>query len=596
MMDNNDDNDANANIHNDPEFLRWCRRQRNVDDVDYDIRVRRRADDEELRKIETNDPTFTTMTIDYYGEDDWEELGTAIGRNTHLEEVILNSGMSYIPAIYFREFTRGLAFNRSIRTFCITSYENSPRFPEAWEHLTRFFIDNEALECLELNLRWSVGGYDELVTALQSFASLKEFKLSIDQPRNDDARVDNVIHALIGHHTGLRKLTIAGFQLVGRGCAALCAALATSSLSELHLQFDALNFNGPGAFFGHINDTGARVFANCLARNTALKVLEIKSARHICEITWQSIFTAFSTCRIESLILHSSELNDATMQPLTNALRRNTTLKNLSLRDNWRVTDTGWASLLTALRRPNSVLEKLDMSDNCIGDIGINALTNALLDNSILKELSVDDAETDGNHYVTSTGWMNFSSVLRNPTSALEVLTVWSGSINDEVMHSFADALANNNKLRELNVGKEYTDITPDGYAAMTNLLCNKSSILNTFNSNHTLEMRSHESDEHESDRFNDKWLWPNDISSLLKINRENSVSQAARLKIINSHFSGSEINMQPFMEMNLNVRPYAIAWMAKDERVYELLRAMPSLLDQFEDDVIRSKKRTSNI
>jgi hypothetical protein len=76
-----------------------------------------------------------------------------------------------------------------------------------------------------------------------------------------------------------------------------------------------------------------------------------------------------------------------------------------------------------------------------------------------------------------------------------------------------------------------------------------------------------------------------------LKINRENSVSQAARLKIINTHFSGSEIIMHPFMEMNLSVRPYAIAWMAKDERVYELLRAMPSLLEQFEDDVIRSKK-----
>ena len=200
--------------------------------------------------------------------------------------------------------------------------------------------------------------------------------------------------------------------------------------------------------------------------------------------------------------------------------------------------------------------------------------------------------EVDGNHYVTSTGWMNFSSVLRNPTSALEVLKVWSGSINDEVMHSFADALASNNKLRELNVGKiPYTDITPDGYAAMTNLLCNKSSILNTFNSNHTLEMRSHESEEHESSEFNDYRLWPNDISSLLKINRENSVSQAARLKIINTHFSGSEINMRPFMEMNLSVRPYAVAWMAKDERVYELLRAMPSLLEQFEDNLIRSKK-----
>jgi hypothetical protein len=81
----------------------------------------------------------------------------------------------------------------------------------------------------------------------------------------------------------------------------------------------------------------------------------------------------------------------------------------------------------------------------------------------------------------------------------------------------------------------------------------------------------------------------PVDVLSLLRINRENSVSQAARIKIINTHFRGSEINMLPFMEMNLNVRPLAIAWMAKDMHVYELLRAMPSLLERTDKNV-RSK------
>ena len=42
---------------------------------------------------------------------------------------------------------------------------------------------------------------------------------------------------------------------------------------------------------------------------------------------------------------------------------------------------------------------------------------------------------------------------------------------------------------------------------------------------------------------------------------------------------------MQPFLEMNLSVRPHAIAWMAKDMLVYELLRAMPSLLEKVEDE-----------
>jgi hypothetical protein len=88
----------------------------------------------------------------------------------------------------------------------------------------------------------------------------------------------------------------------------------------------------------------------------------------------------------------------------------------------------------------------------------------------------------------------------------------------------------------------------------------------------------------------------PKKLRSLLHINRENCPSQAARLKIIKTHFSGNDIKMEPFAKMAVNVRPHAIEWMAKDMHLYELLRAMPSLLDQFEGDVIRSEKRTRKI
>ena len=73
----------------------------------------------------------------------------------------------------------------------------------------------------------------------------------------------------------------------------------------------------------------------------------------------------------------------------------------------------------------------------------------------------------------------------------------------------------------------------------------------------------------------------PADVLSLLRINRENSVSQAARIKIINTHFSGSEINMLPFMEMNLNVRPHAVAWMAKDMHGHHYWKGLTKMLDQ---------------
>jgi Ran GTPase-activating protein (RanGAP) involved in mRNA processing and transport len=637
MDDDDDSDDDNDDIHYDAEIEQWAA-------------GRQRERDEQMRKIETNDRTFTTLKINSgRTENYWMELGPAIGRNTQLTNIIVKN----IPAIDFRNFARSLVLNRSIQRLSIAGWDHSDR--EAWDHLTRFFIDNEACKCLDLELRCSVGRSDEMVSALRRFHSLKEVRLShfSHTSRNNGVCVDYVINALIEHHTDLTKLIITGMD-IGRGG---CAALATSSLNELHLQYCP-----------YIDDEGASIFAAGLARNTTLKVLSINGARNITDIAWQSIFTAFSTCKVESLILDSNGLNDTTIHPLTNAFCRNTTLKSLNLSRNWGVTNSGWATLLTSLHgvmlekldisynsigdigvkalanalvnnsclreldlsynsisgagvnalasvlhnpnsalemfsiggnstgdigvtaistillHPSSTLEKLDISRNSISDIGMNALTDALVNNRMLKELSIDE-----NPDVTPAGWANFSNVLRNPTSALEMLKVWGYSINeedvlnDEVVQSFVDALANNKKLKELNVGNfSYlvNEWNPESYAPMANILCNTSSILNTFNSNHTLE------------RVCNMWsdsLLP--LESLLQINRENSVSAAARLKIIKTHFRGSEINMQPFMVMGLSVRPHAIAWMAKDMHLYELLRAMPSLLERIDKNV-RSTKR----
>ena len=303
-----------------------------------------------MRKIVRNDPTFTTFYINAEMVYDWGVLGTVVGRNTQLKEIILfnEMGMGNIPDNSVRDFASGLVSNRSIQKLSIANWNHYDRdyphsrvrdYPhsrvEAWNLLTRFFIDNEAFCSLELELRWNMGDHRDLISALQSFVSLKEFKLSNHTATPGDIRVDDdVIDALVKHHTGLKKLTFDGFD-IGRGG---CAALVTSSLTELYLNQ-----------CNHSDEEAARVFSNGLARNTTLK--------------------------------------------------------------------------------------KLEISRNSIGDTWINALTNALLNNCTLKELTIYE-----NPDVTPAGWANFSTVLRNPTSALEVLKVWSDSINDEVLYSFAGA------------------------------------------------------------------------------------------------------------------------------------------------------------
>ena len=64
----------------------------------------------------------------------------------------------------------------------------------------------------------------------------------------------------------------------------------------------------------------------------------------------------------------------------------------------------------------------------------------------------------------------------------------------------------------------------------------------------------------------------PSDLRSLLQLNRENTKIEAARRKILQCHFSGSDISIQPFIAMDLNALPHAIAWMARDEHGSSLL------------------------
>mmetsp|Transcript_9825 Transcript_9825/g.17880 ORF Transcript_9825/g.17880 Transcript_9825/m.17880 type:complete len:107 (-) Transcript_9825:231-551(-) len=57
----------------------------------------------------------------------------------------------------------------------------------------------------------------------------------------------------------------------------------------------------------------------------------------------------------------------------------------------------------------------------------------------------------------------------------------------------------------------------------------------------------------------------PQDLRSLLVLNRDNSKSQAARLKMIHTHFTGDDIHVRPFIDMELEDAPHTIGWMAKD-------------------------------
>jgi hypothetical protein len=308
--------------------------------------------------------------------------------------------------------------------------------------------------------------------------------------------------------------------------------------------------------------------ARGLASNSTLNELCIPDTDEdidpsITESGWHVLFSALCSpmCRLEKLELKSSNVNDASTLSLSSSLRQSSNLKTLDLSSTSHITIAGWREIFQPLLTTLCILECLILDGNRLDNDAMTCLANALGNNSRMRELYLN-----GNPDATAAGWVAFSSFLMNPNSSLEKLHLLGTHLmhgiqmNDNVIVSSAWALANNNKLKELLCDGFRQRVPFNSYAAFTRVQCNSSSILHTYRSNHTLVKLCTNDVEH---KLSD------DIRSLLQINREKIQGQAARLKIIQMHFGGSNINIQPFTEMDLNFMPVAISWMAQDDNYH---------------------------
>ena len=153
-----------------------------------------------MRMIERNDPTLTELHGYLPPADSLEEFGRAIGKNTHLKEIAFlgfdndEVDRDVIPSKDFLNFLLGFALNRSIQKLIFACWD----LPDAdWRILIRFFNDNQASECLEVEDYGDGRSLSALASALQRFDSLKEFRYCCG---DSYVECDSVIEALIGHN------------------------------------------------------------------------------------------------------------------------------------------------------------------------------------------------------------------------------------------------------------------------------------------------------------------------------------------------------------------------------------------------------------
>ena len=206
---------------------------------------------------------------------------------------------------------------------------------------------------------------------------------------------------------------------------------------------------------------------------------------------------------------------------------------------------------------------------------GIDDEAAAFLAIALVQMLKLSSLDLSGNDLITAAGMRAFSNMLDNLNSTLEELSLLGCGIDDEVSVIFADALTNNTALMVMKLEGNQS-ISSIGWQAFSQLVCNKSSINDTFHSNHTLHQLL--------DDENERQVPCKELIDSLRLNRNNNKNEVVRQKILFSHFQGENINLEELLGMESDVMPHAIAWIGKDDMgyspLYQLVRAMPSLVD----------------
>ena len=173
----------------------------------------------------------------------------------------------------------------------------------------------------------------------------------------------------------------------------------------------------------------------------------------------------------------------------------------------------------------NSSLKKLILFENRIGNAGCNAL----------------------------------ATLLEHTKTNLQYLDLDTNQIGNEGATAIANSLANNTKLQTLDLQRNPFDQSV--VDIFCTVLCDTSSVNNTYRSNHTLNklVLSNEQEEQEVDH----------LDTLLAMNEETNTCHVAIEKILKHH---PDIDLGPLFEWDaegeqtLKALPFVIGWFGRAE------------------------------
>jgi len=592
-----------------------------------------------------------SLSDEYFNTIDWKEEGDCIANNTQLKKlrISFNSSITY----WLGKWDNGqdLPTREQLQDFFSCVYQNSSIASITFSSIQMFKFGGDILEGLQghsslTKLEIAFGklgstGCDALGKVLaHTNSKLRDLRL----PNCDlvDEGIRTLCGALMGNSTlkkfclsGNRRITSAGWRVLSNvvrhpncklttlvlisnsindeGADVLGSAFRGSSLQSLILGYNPSISSGWQTLLNQLSQTSVEHLdlsdnkiddngLTTLASISTLKSLDICNNRSITSSGLQSFFNSLQTrgTQLVKLNISGNEVRDICVAALSSLLRNMNTLKELYMNgmmnfeqqteNSVYITSQGWVSFFRSLQGSNLDLVDLKLGSNSIDDGGMQLLVRLVSGMTSPKYLNLGY-----NPLVTPAGWQALADYFQGPEFALEDLHISENRIDDDTVVVLTSALAHNKTLKVLNLyqdddADEQTGlITERGWSVISNLLYNKTSIMDTYNSNHTLQdVGGYYAPLH---------IIPNHLAESLELNKNKDKIEVARQKILQTHFSTEEADttskMQELLDMELKMIPTIVEWIGRPLSIgwegaqvsglsllYNLMHRLPDLFD----------------
>eukprot|EP00984_Skeletonema_dohrnii_P009312 scaffold3549_cov110-Skeletonema_dohrnii-CCMP3373.AAC.14 len=515
-----------------------------------------------LERLRNGDPDMKYFSIAETAEDfsnfvvrDGDHLGWLgyfVGRSEQLKGLYIED-YNFPDNLNMDAFFDGLGHNHSIQNLGI-----STEIGEDFKSLGPFLRNNNSLRdltftCFNIGLQCA----RNIASLLGQQSSLKCLCFE-DTDLYDDGLME--VAVALRKQPQIEELSLLGNQNIGRnGCVALGNALGfmrNPNLAIVHLEYNDIDDEGLHALVAGLinchNLTSLCLSGNELVTAAGLRSLSTLFQSDHCRLErldldgfnidddGSAVLSAGlgSLPRLKSLYLANNSIGDQGLQSLVGGMV-NCNLEQLILSTNL-CSLSGHRSLGTLVQRATS-LKSLNLCGNAIDDEGLQGLVEGMANCCSLQTLYLSD-----NHLITAVGLRSIAPFFQSNNCCLKVLWLFGINFGDDGAAALANGLIGNESL--INLRFDLSGITARGWATFSRLLCDTSSVNNTYLSNHTLV---------EIGRFGNAGN-PSAIVEYLTLNKLQNCD-AAICKILKNH---PDIDIEPLFQWNLKCLPLVVIWL----------------------------------